>query len=172
MTAPTEEQTKAMADRAEARARGETAKDSVETTAALDAELKRLAALAVGVYESSRVAEANDSNSRVQCTHTQIQPRNHISARVSAPAEPDAERNSRSSRAVLHRVVVPGRRAAPRRQQSVECKPGRWVVRRTPVQAPHKLGLRIRTQAPPNQQPMRQPLKTLKRLLLERELYS
>jgi hypothetical protein len=120
----------------------------------------------------SRGPNSLDSNSRVQCTHTQIQPRNHISAPVSAPAEPDAERNSRSSRVVLHRVVVPGRRAAPRRQQSVECKPGRWVVRRTPVQAPHKLGLRIRTQAPPNQQPMRQPLKTLKRLLLERELYS
>src|SRR6516225_10015127 len=36
-----------------------------------------------------------DSNILVLCSYTHIQARNHISAPVSAPAEPDAERNSR-----------------------------------------------------------------------------
>jgi putative DNA primase/helicase len=62
MTAPTKEQIKAAADRAEARSRGETtAKEFVAvafTEAELDAEVKKLAALPIGVYESSRVAEA------------------------------------------------------------------------------------------------------------------
>lgn len=59
---PTKEQIRAAADRAEARARGETAaKEFVSTAlseAELDAEIKKLAALPIGVYESSRVAEA------------------------------------------------------------------------------------------------------------------
>ena len=48
----------AAADRAEARARGETAQDFVETAVALDTEIKKLAALSTSVYESSRVGEA------------------------------------------------------------------------------------------------------------------
>ena len=92
----------------------------------------------------SRGPNSFDSNTRVLCSHTHIRARNHISA----PAEPDAVRNNQSSRAVLCRLVVPGRQAALHRQ-SVECKPGRhrWVARRRPVQAPHKLGLRSRSQA-------------------------
>jgi hypothetical protein len=62
MTAPTKEQIKAAADRAEARAgAGTTAKEFVATAfteAELAAEIKKLAALPIGVYETSRVAEA------------------------------------------------------------------------------------------------------------------
>jgi putative DNA primase/helicase len=62
MTAPpTKEQIKAAADRAEARARGETAKEFVATSVTegeQDAEIEKLAALPIGVYESSRVAAA------------------------------------------------------------------------------------------------------------------
>ena len=61
MTAPpTKEQIKAAANHAEARARG-TAKEFVATALSegeLHAEIKKLAALPVGVYESTRVAEA------------------------------------------------------------------------------------------------------------------
>jgi putative DNA primase/helicase len=68
MTAPTKEQIRAAADRAEARARGETtAKEFVAVAlseAELDAEIKKLAALPIGVYESSRVAEAERLNMR------------------------------------------------------------------------------------------------------------
>ena len=72
----------------------------------------------------SRGPNSFDSNTRVLCSHTHIRARN------------------------LCRLVVPGRQAALHRQ-SVECKPGRhrWVARRRPVQAPHKLGLRSRSQA-------------------------
>ena len=59
---PTQEQIKAAADRAEARARGETAAKEFVATARsegeLDAEIRNLAALPIGVYESKRVAEA------------------------------------------------------------------------------------------------------------------
>jgi Protein of unknown function (DUF3631) len=63
MTAPTKEQIKAAADRAEARARGKStpAEELVATAlseAELDAEIAKLAALPIGVYESSRVLEA------------------------------------------------------------------------------------------------------------------
>jgi hypothetical protein len=60
--APTKEQIKAAADRAETRSRGEnTAQEFVKTALSegeLDAEIKKLAALPIGVYESTRVAEA------------------------------------------------------------------------------------------------------------------
>jgi hypothetical protein len=60
MNAPTKEQTKQMADRAEARARGQTTAEELVKTALsegeTDAEIKRLAALPEGVYESSRKA--------------------------------------------------------------------------------------------------------------------
>jgi len=63
MTAPpSKEQIKQMADRAEARSRGQiAAKEFVEialTEAELDAEIKKLAAMPVGVYESARRAAA------------------------------------------------------------------------------------------------------------------
>jgi hypothetical protein len=107
----------------------------------------------------SRGPNSFDSNIRVLCcSHTHIQVRNHISA----PAEPDAERNNRLSRAVPCRVVVPGTQAAMRIS----------ALRRGSVEVAHKSGLRSRSQARPNQRPMRQPLKTLKRLLRDRELYS
>src|SRR5215472_18176312 len=104
----------------------------------------------------SRDPNSLDSNTRVRCSHTHIQARNHILAPVSAPAEPDAERNSRSS------LVVPGRQVALCRS----------ALRKQSVQVPHKPALRSRSQVPPNQRPIRQPLKTLKRLFRERELYS
>jgi Protein of unknown function (DUF3631) len=59
MSSPTKEQIKAMADCAEARARGETAKEFVATALSegeLNAEIKKLAVLPIGVFESSRVA--------------------------------------------------------------------------------------------------------------------
>ena len=62
MTAPTKDQIKAAADRAEARSRGKaTAKEFVAAALSegeLDAEIKKLSALPIGVYETSRVAEA------------------------------------------------------------------------------------------------------------------
>ena len=61
MTALSKEEIKAMADRAEARSRGQTAEEFVATALSegeLDAEIKKLAALPIGVYESSRVAAA------------------------------------------------------------------------------------------------------------------
>jgi hypothetical protein len=60
MSTPTKEQVKAMADRAEARARGQTTAgefvDTAMSEGEIDAEIKRLAALPEGVYESSRKA--------------------------------------------------------------------------------------------------------------------
>jgi putative DNA primase/helicase len=59
--APTKDQIKAAADRAEARSRGKTTAEEFVATALsegeLDVEIKKLAALPIGVYESSRVAE-------------------------------------------------------------------------------------------------------------------
>jgi hypothetical protein len=56
---PTKEQIRAAADRAEARSRGESPKEFCDTAmseGAIDAEIKRLAALPEGVFESSRKA--------------------------------------------------------------------------------------------------------------------
>ena len=61
MIALSKEEIKAMADRAEARSRGQTAEEFVATALSegeLDAEIKKLAGLPIGVYESSRVAAA------------------------------------------------------------------------------------------------------------------
>jgi hypothetical protein len=61
MTRVSKEEIKAKADRAEARARGNPAKELVDTALSegeLNAEIKKLAALPIGVYETSRVAEA------------------------------------------------------------------------------------------------------------------
>jgi putative DNA primase/helicase len=61
MCGPAKEQIKAMADRAEARACGKTTAEEFVKTALsegeLNAEIKKLAALPIGVYESLRVAE-------------------------------------------------------------------------------------------------------------------
>ena len=68
MSAPSKEEIKAAADRAEARSQGKSAAEEfVDVTvdaAALDAEIKKLAALPIGIYESKRVAEARRLNLR------------------------------------------------------------------------------------------------------------
>jgi hypothetical protein len=60
--APTKEQIKAAADRAEARARGETTAEEFVGVAMsegeLDVEIKKLAALPIGVYETKRIPES------------------------------------------------------------------------------------------------------------------
>src|SRR5262249_9279817 len=67
MTAPTKEQIKAAADRAE-RARGQTTAEEFLTTALtereLAAEIKKLAALPVSVFETVRIVEAKRLNMR------------------------------------------------------------------------------------------------------------
>jgi hypothetical protein len=69
MTAPSKEQIKAMADRTEARARGKTTAEEFVATAIgegeLNAEIKKLAALPIGVYEAKRAAEAKRLGMRV-----------------------------------------------------------------------------------------------------------
>jgi hypothetical protein len=69
VTAPSKEQIKSTADRAEARVRSKTTAEEFVATAIgegeLSAEIKKLAVLPIGVYEATRTAEAKRLGMRV-----------------------------------------------------------------------------------------------------------
>jgi hypothetical protein len=88
MTRLTEEQIKAAADRAEARSRKTTTKDFVDSLLSADeveAEIKKLAALPISVYESLRAENADRLSMRASVLDTLVKAQRKKSAKAAKP---------------------------------------------------------------------------------------